>query len=254
MKIVFLGTNGWYTTETGNTPCVLIDSQEGYIVFDAGNGIYKLDKYITEDKPISLFISHFHLDHVSGLQILSSFYLKQGINIYVAEGRKKDFDVLYNPPFETSYLAKSQNPQSPITEIRLRELFEGEQNVGFPVSVVKQLHPFTDHGYKITLEGKTIAYTGDCGLTDGLRSLALNADLLISECSHIDNKQSKDTGHLDPVQAAAVAKEEDVKKLLLTHFSAVEYLSLESRKKAEAKAREIFPETTAAVDDLEITL
>ena len=25
MKIIFLGTNGWYTSPTGNTPCILID-------------------------------------------------------------------------------------------------------------------------------------------------------------------------------------------------------------------------------------
>ncbi len=70
MKIIFLGTNGWYTTQTGNTPAVLIDSKNHYVVFDAGNGIYKLDQYITEPKPISLFISHFHIDHVSGLHSL----------------------------------------------------------------------------------------------------------------------------------------------------------------------------------------
>jgi len=254
MKIVFLGTNGWYTTPTGNTACVLIDSKDRYIVFDAGNGIYKLNKYITEDKPIALFISHFHVDHISGLQILLSFYLKQGIDVYVAKGRKKDFDAFYNPPFMTSYLSKSQNAQSPKTEIRLHELAEGEQNAGFPVSVIKQLHPFTDHGYKISLEGKTIAYTGDCGLTDGLRKLAHDADVLISECSKIKSLEGDEPGHLDPVDAATVAKEENVKKLLLTHFSAVNYLTLEDRREAERRAQTIFPNTTAAMDDMEIDL
>lgn len=253
MKIIFLGTNGWYTTPTGNTACVLIDSKERYVVFDAGNGIYKLNKYITEDKPISLFISHFHQDHVSGLGILSSFFLRQGIDVYVAKGRKKDFDTFYNPPYMTGYLSQPKNTQSPKTEIRLHELPSGEQNVGFPVSVVEQAHLFKDHGYRITLEGKTIAYTGDCGLTEGLRKLTHAADVLISECSNIQTKEG-DTGHLDPVQAATVAKEENVKKLLLTHFSAPVYLTLEERKKAEEKAKTIFPNTTAAVDDLEITL
>src|SRR3990167_8847990 len=99
MKIIFLGTNGWYTTPTGNTPCILIDSKEGYTIFDAGNGIYKLDQYITEQKPIYLFISHFHLDHVSGLHSLNKFNFSQKINIYIPEGRKKDFETLVNPPY-----------------------------------------------------------------------------------------------------------------------------------------------------------
>jgi len=38
MKIHFLGTNGWFDSETGGTPCTLIDSEEAYIVLDAGSG------------------------------------------------------------------------------------------------------------------------------------------------------------------------------------------------------------------------
>ena len=77
MKIIFLGTNGWFSTPTGNTPCILIDAKDHYVIFDAGNGIYKIDKYITEEKPISLFISHFHLDHVSGLHNLDKVIFSQ---------------------------------------------------------------------------------------------------------------------------------------------------------------------------------
>jgi ribonuclease BN (tRNA processing enzyme) len=82
MEIVFLGTNGWYSTETGNTSCVLIDSERYYIVFDAGDGMYKLDNYLTRHKPVYLFLSHFHLDHVFGFHIISKLKLDRGIDIY----------------------------------------------------------------------------------------------------------------------------------------------------------------------------
>ena len=95
MKIHFLGTNSWYTNSTGNTACVLIDAKDRYIIFDAGNGLYKIDEYIKEDKPISLFISHFHIDHISGLQILLKFDFPQGIDIYVAKGQYKEAIVIY---------------------------------------------------------------------------------------------------------------------------------------------------------------
>jgi ribonuclease Z len=252
MKIVFLGTNGWYTTETGNTPCILIDSKDQYVVFDAGNGIYKLDKYITEDKPIALFISHFHIDHTSGLHTLAKFKFKQGIDVYVGEGRGKDFETLVNPPFTIGYKPQPENINNLDTEIRLHELVEGNHEVPFPVSVVKEFHAYGGHGYKVSLEGKTIAYTGDCGLTDSVRQLVRDADLLISECSNIKTKEDDNWGHLDSVQASTLAKEENVKKLLLTHFSPEFYPTLEDRKEAEKIAQEIFPDTTAAIDDLEI--
>ena len=109
MKITFLGTNGWYSSPTGDTPCILIDAKDQYIVLDAGNGIYKLDQYIKEDKPILLFISHFHIDHVSGLHILAKFDFKQGIDVYIGKGRTKDFETLVNPPFTLGYKPKPEN-------------------------------------------------------------------------------------------------------------------------------------------------
>ncbi len=244
MKIVFLGTNGWYTTPTGNTPCILIDSKEGYVIFDAGNGIYKIDEYIKEKKPISLFISHFHLDHVSGLHTLSKFDFPQGIDIYVAKGREKDFENLVNPPY-------TKRPKS----VRLHELSDGTHNISFPVTVIEQFHGYRDHGFRVELEGKIIAYSGDCGISSGSYKLAEKADVLIHECSFaIDKPSAKIWGHVIPEQAAEIAKQSGARKLILTHFDPVEYPTLESRLDAEKRAKKIFPNTIAASDDLILTV
>lgn len=248
MKIVFLGTNGWYSSPTGDTPCILIDSKDHYVILDAGNGIYKLDKYITEDKPISMFISHFHIDHTSGFHILNKFNFKQGIDVYVGEGRSKDFQTLVNPPFTVGYLRKPENIFTLKTEIRLHEISEDGQGTPFKAAAIRQHHAYVNHGFRIILEEKTIAYTGDCGLSDQVRKLAKDADLLICECT---NKKTKDPdiwGHLDPTQAGTLAKESNVKQLILTHFEAHQYASLGDRKLAENEARKIFPNTTAATD------
>ena len=71
MKIIFLGTNGWYDTSLGNTICTLIKTQDFHIILDAGNGLYKIDRHIIDEKPVFLFLSHFHLDHIIGLHILN---------------------------------------------------------------------------------------------------------------------------------------------------------------------------------------
>ena len=84
MKAIFLGTNGWYDTETGNTTCILIETDDYFILLDAGNGFYKIDQHIasTTKKPIYLFLSHFHLDHIVGLHILNKFDFSQRMRIY----------------------------------------------------------------------------------------------------------------------------------------------------------------------------
>lgn len=243
MKIYFLGTNGWYTTPTGNTPCILIDSREGYVIFDAGNGFYKIDQYIKEDKPISLFISHFHLDHVSGLHMLSKFNFTQPINIYLAKGRKKDFETLVRAPYT-----------DPDVKIAVHELEEGKHEIGFPVEVLKMRHNNENHGFRVTLEGKIIAYSGDTGICDNSKLLVQNADILIHECSYTKAPENENWGHVDPILAATLAKEANVKKLILTHFDASKYIDLEKRQWAQAEAEKIFPDTTAAEDGLSIEL
>lgn len=243
MKIYFLGTNGWYTTPTGDTPCILIDSREGYVIFDAGNAIYKIDQYIKENKPVSVFISHFHLDHVSGMHVFAKFEFPQTVSIYMAKGREKDFQTLVNPPYTTLP-----------ANIKILELDEGKNNVGFPVEVFKMFHAHEDHAYRITLEDKIIAYSGDTGICDSSKPFAQSADLLIHECSYIKDAASENWGHVDPMLAATLAKEANVKKLILTHFDASKYDDLEKREWAEKEARKIFPDTTAATDELVIEL
>lgn len=46
IKIYFLGTNGWYDSNTGSTICTLIEHKDFYFILDAGNGFNKIDRYI----------------------------------------------------------------------------------------------------------------------------------------------------------------------------------------------------------------
>ena len=71
MKITFLGTNSWFSTKTGNTVCALIEAEDFYIILDAGDGIHKLGKYFKGDKPIYMFLSHFHFDHIIGFHAMN---------------------------------------------------------------------------------------------------------------------------------------------------------------------------------------
>lgn len=254
MKIIFLGTNGWYTSPTGNTPCILIDSKTHYAIFDAGNGIYKLDKYITENKPISLFISHFHIDHISGIHTLSKFKFPQGIDVYFAQGRRKDFDVFFHRPYTVGYVHEKENINKLNMDVRPHELQLGNNMIGFPVEVHKMYHAYDDHGYRISLEDKIISYSGDTRIGPESNLLARNADVLIHESSLVKATGESIWGHVDPEQAAVLAKESGVKQLALTHFDASEYDSLEKRKEAEKRAKTIFPNTIAANDDMVINL
>src|SRR4030042_1522045 len=117
MKITFLGTNGWYDTNTGNTICILIETNQYIIILDAGNGLHKIDKFIRFDKPAFLFLSHFHLDHIEGLHVLSKFRFPS-LTIFGQKGTKAALNIIVNEPF-TVPLDKLPYP------VEVRELSPG---------------------------------------------------------------------------------------------------------------------------------
>ncbi len=84
--------------------------------------------------------------------------------------------------------------------------------------------------------------------------LANNADVLIHECALKSGQSSEKWPHTNPQEAAEIAKASNVKQLVLTHFDAAIYESIEERKQAENEAREIFENTIAAIDGMELII
>jgi len=247
MKTIFLGTNGWYDTETGNTTCILIEAEDYFIILDAGNGFYKIDQYIasTNKKPIYLFLSHFHLDHIVGLHILNKFNFDQGMRIYGQAGTKDILDTIINEPY-TVPIAKLP------FEVDVYELPEGLHNIPFLVECKFLLHSSKCLGYRFELDGKIIAYIPDTGICETAIELAENADLLITECSFKMGQRNAEWQHLNPEDAVQIAKEANAKKLALNHFDANIYRSLEERIEVQEKMKKIFKNLIVTFDNMEM--
>lgn len=240
MKLHFLGTSGWYDTKLGNTLSILLDTDKAYIVFDAGGGFYKLDKYIKTDKPIIVLLSHFHLDHIIGLHALAKFKFAQGIKIFGPKGIKKLFSNIINVPYSM-----------PVNKLKTK-LIVGEfsNNLKLPVDIrYKELrHVGVCYGYRVFAENKSVVFCTDTGLCRNLRLLAQGADILITESSLPPGKIDNNWPHLNPQQSALAAKQVKAKRLVLTHFDSGVYLTNEDRLMAQKSARKIFKNTVAASD------
>ncbi|PKL17094.1 MAG: MBL fold metallo-hydrolase [Spirochaetae bacterium HGW-Spirochaetae-5] len=247
MKAIFLGTNGWFETETGNTLCVLIKTAEYDIVFDAGSGFFKLDKFIDGTKPVYLFLSHFHMDHISGLHGLSKINCKNGLFIAGQSGTRDVINHFVNKPFTV-----------PLNELKytaeILELPADKDMIPFELDFLPLLHSDPCLGYRITVDGGTVAFCTDTGYCENAVKLARDADLLITECAFLPGEENTEWPHLNPETAARIALEAGAKKLLLTHFDAARYTNFEMRRDAEIVAREVFPCTSASADlmDLEV--
>lgn len=247
MKLTFLGTNGWYDNKIGNTVCALLESEKYYILFDAGNGIYKLPNYINSKKPIFLFLSHLHLDHIFGFHIFPKFKFKNEFNVLCPKGLKKNLMRMVDHPYAMPFREMK-------LKVKIKELSKNCRELPFSVECRKLYHIDPSFGYRMSLDGKTVAYCSDTGVSKNSIYLARNADVLIHECAAVPKFFSGKWGHSNPEEAARVAKEARCKKLFLTHFSANKYVAMKDRHTAQKAARKIFKNTFAAREDKTINI
>lgn len=247
MRIIFLGTNGWFETATGNTLCVLIKTSQCDIVLDAGSGFFRLDKYIDGTKPVYLLLSHFHMDHISGLHGLSKISCGKGLTIIGQEGTRKVINTLVSRPFTVPLDRLGYN-----TEII--ELPAEQRQIPFDLQYLPMLHSDPCLGYRITADGRTIAFCTDTGYCENAVKLAKEADLLITECAFKPGESNPEWPHLNPETAAKIAVESGAKRLALAHFDAARYLTMDERTEAEKVAREVFPASFAASDLMELEI
>lgn len=249
MKVTFLGTNGWYDTKTGNTTCILIETDDYFIILDAENGIYKLDQYIPQksQKSIFLFLSHFHIDHIEGLHTLTKFKFNQNLHIYGQPGTEiilnKFVDEPYTVPFE----------KLPFN-VDIHEIDEGIYNIPFKVQSRYLFHSSPCMGYRFEIDDKIVTYCTDTGKSENIYKLAEKADLLITECSLKIGESNLNWPHLNPEDALEIASKACAQKLVLTHFDANNYRSLDERKNIYNLVNSSFKDFSIAFDGLEIIL
>lgn len=101
-------------------------------------------------------------------------------------------------------------------------------------------------------EAKSYAYCSDTAYKPDIVPIIEGVDLLYHESTFMneDEPRAKKTGHSTAAQAAKIAKQANVKQLMLGHFSS-RYTNLDSLLK---EAQNIFPNTILANEGLSINI
>jgi ribonuclease Z len=93
--------------------------------------------------------------------------------------------------------------------------------------------------------GASLAVVGDAGRTDDLIEMVRGVDALVIEATYLNEEaeMAREYGHLTATQSATLARDADVRQLILTHVSRRYH-----EKDVLAEAQAIFPATVVARD------
>ena len=99
--------------------------------------------------------------------------------------------------------------------------------------------------------GRTVVISGDTRPCDATTQASRGANLLVHEATFGDEEaeRAKETGHSTAREAAQVARDAGVDRLLLTHFSA---RYSRDAMDLEREAKQVFPNVTMGKDGMEI--
>jgi len=169
-----------------------------------------------------IFITHFHGDHFMGLPFLFLEYT------YLTQ-RQHDLYIVGPPGVERTMEEFADRCFPDITRAQqgYRRLYmeadprqhQTVDELGFRAVPMKHAGGKLDcFGYRVTLGGKTVAYTGDSEYCEGIFALAEGADVLIVDCTYSSGTGPEHMG-LDDIRQVrkGIAP---ATTLILTHLDA----------------------------------
>ncbi len=244
MKLVMLGTSGYYPNERRHTACFTIP--EFGIILDAGTGMFRLTDYLASNE-LDIFLSHAHLDHIVGLTYLLGLLHGSDVEKVVLHGEPAKLEAVDKHLYaELIFGIKPDMEFRPLAdEVAVR----GDGRVThFPLE-----HPGGSVGYRLDWPDHSLAYVTDTTAAPGVDYIdkIRGVDLLIHECYFPDELAdlAKLRFHSSTSAVAQVAKDAEVDRLVLVHMNPAD-------SRADpidvAKARAIFPETEVGDDRMEV--
>ena len=236
MKLTILGAGvgacvPGKSIENLHPPGFLVEFDDQKILFDCSEGIrFRLEK---AGHPIEtvhhVAISHSHPDHYSILPFLLGIHLKgawssehqhPGLNLYLPDRLVKNFPKLKEVHWDDMDPHPYLENLHPMSKEKPVTIGSGT------LSGLKVHHNFGNAdalAYRLETPDGIFAYSGDTGDCDGIRAVAKDADIFVCESSTAlgDGEQSHKAGygHLNAKQAAEIAKDGNVKHLILFHYT-----------------------------------
>ncbi len=245
-SVTILGSGSALPTFQNSPSGQMLSLNDKSFLIDCGEGVQLTIRQmgLKTNRLYCVFISHLHGDHCFGLigllSTLSMMNRTQPLHIYA----HADLEELLRPlidyhcgdmmSFEVIF--HHINPRKQIV------IFE-DRNV--TVETIPLKHKVPTCGFLFTMKGqRRYAYISDTMYSPKIVPMISGVDLLYHEATYTDEHEArcKTTTHSTARQAAMIARDAEVKNLLIGHFSA----RVDDHELFLNEAQEVFPNTRLA--------
>ena len=226
MKITILGVRGSIPTDGkefsefgGGTSCVLAETDSQAVFLDAGSGL--LHAPDIGDLPVSLLITHSHLDHIVGIPLSSLFLSGRKTDLYLKTrdgmSAQEQVSKLMNPPLWPVGL--DAYPSETVFHDTEFPFMLGD----IKVSGMEANHPGGSTIYRLDHEGRSLVYATDHEHNEEkhkeLAEFAKGADLLLYDAQYTEEEyvKMKGYGHSTVAEGMRVFYESGAKKIMFVH-------------------------------------
>jgi len=247
MKLVLLGTGGYYANDRRHTACLMLP--EIGVALDAGSGMFRLRDYLATDR-LDIFLSHVHLDHTLGLTYLLDMLPPDALAATVVHGEADKLSAVREHLFNAAIFPVPPSFQFAPLVATSCALPAGGTLKHFPLA-----HPGGSIGFRLDWPKSSMAYVTDtiakpdAAYIEHIRGVKL----LVHEAYFADDAGNMPelTGHSRLLDVARLAASAQVEQLIFVHLNPQlvrdDDLNLD-------EARRIFPNTRLGTDRMEIDL
>lgn len=208
-QIAILGSAGSAPWAHKNLPSIFVDG----ILFDCGEGVTRaLAELDLLDKVERVFLTHMHIDHVSGLPTL--------LQLYALSGIKDEVTVVVPPGYKDKLLMFLDSLHSIAGKLKLNvHEIHADESLG-SVKACKAFHSIEALAYRIFVGNESVVYTGDTAPCSEVLELSRGCRVIIHESTLPPEKEElvKVLGHSTPLDAGRVAAEAGAETLVLFHL------------------------------------
>jgi ribonuclease BN (tRNA processing enzyme) len=218
-RLIVLGSGTFIPTKRRGPAGYALLAGEQLLIVDSGSGtLGRLATAGLDYRRISqLFYTHVHPDHTADLVPLL-FALNHTPDL----GRNAPLQI-FGPEGFAEFLRGLEGPYPWIqpTSYSLEISEVGDSR--FEVGVVKVESRRVEHAgipalaYRVTVDGRSVVFSGDTSYCDAIVEIAREAHLLVIEAS-VPLEKHQPGPHLTAANAGRVAAEAKAKEVLLTHF------------------------------------